>query len=156
MEPTETTEPTLTEAPDDGSLLDGEREVEIGTYAGTYLAPSVEGGVVTVEDPAASEIPARWVVVPLDGSGETYQLTTVALTDGAPSCLSLPMDADVSLATCDAADPAQAFRVTTLDTPETVALSSGAGHLGVSPDDGTLEVFPTGDQLSSTFTLVGK
>ena len=105
-EPTETSPetatPTATDMPDDGSLLDGEHEVEIGTYAGTYLAPSVEGGVITVEDPAASEIPARWVIVPIEASGETYQLATVA-----------------------------------------------------DPDDGMLDVFPTGDQVSSTFTLVG-
>jgi hypothetical protein len=94
------------------------------------------------------------VIAPIDGSGETYQLMTVALTDGAASCLSLPMEADVSLATCDAADPAQTFRVTALDSPEQVSLSSSAGYLGVNPDDGMLGVFPTGDQLSSTFTLV--
>lgn len=151
--PSETADPSPTEAPEDGSLLDGEQEVEIGTYAGTFLAPSVEGGVVTVEDPAASEVPARWVITPVEGSGETYQLMTVALTDGAASCLALPVEGDVSLATCDAADPAQTFRVTALDSPEQVSLSSSAGFLGVNPDDGMLEVFPSGDQLSSTFTL---
>lgn len=154
--PSETTAPAPTEAPEGGSLLDGQQEVEIGTYAGTFIAPSVEGGVVTVEDPAASEVPAQWVITPVEGSGETYQLMTVALTDGAASCLALPMDADVSLATCDAADPAQTFRVTALDSPEQVSLSSSAGFLGVDPDDGMLEVFPSGDQLSSTFTLVAR
>ncbi|MEP7762399.1 hypothetical protein [Sanguibacter sp. 25GB23B1] len=154
--PSETADPTATEEPDDGSLLDGEQEVEIGTYAGTFIAPSVEGGVITVEDPAASEVPAQWVITPIEGSGETYQLMTVALTDGVASCLSLPLEGDVSLATCDAADTAQTFRVTALDSPEMVSLSSSAGFLGVNPDDGMLEVFPSGDQLSSTFTLVAK
>lgn len=152
----ETTDPTPTDAPEDGSLLGGDQEVEIRTYAGTYLAPSVEGGVITVADPATSEVPAQWVITPVGDGGERYQLTTVALTDGEATCLALPADGDVSLATCGAADPAQAFQVTSLDSPEQVSLSSGAGYLGVDPDDGTLQVFPSGDQLSSTFTLVAE
>lgn len=138
----------------DSALVGGDGEVEIRTYAGTYVAPSVEGGVITVDDPSTAEVPAQWLISRVEAGGGTYQLRTVALTDGQASCLALAADADVALASCDGSDPAQNFSVTSLDRPEQVALSTTAGYLGVDTGDGTLEVFPSGDQLSSTFTLI--
>lgn len=151
---TATTDPA--ESTDDGALMDGTQPVDIQSYAGTYLAPTVEGGVALVPDPAANEVPAQWVVTPVDAGGVTYQVTTVALTDGEPSCLAVPTDGDPSLATCDAADPDQVFVVTPLDSPEQVALTTAAGYLGVDTESGNLTVYETGDQLSSTFTLVAQ
>lgn len=151
---TATTDPA--EGADDGGLMDGNQPVDIQSYAGTYLAPTVEGGVALVPDPAANEVPAQWVVTPVDAGGVTYQVTTVALTDGEPSCLSVAMDADPSLASCDEQDPGQVFVVTPLDSPEQVALTTAAGYLGVDTESGNLTVYETGDQLSSTFTLVAQ
>ncbi|QTE28369.1 hypothetical protein [Pengzhenrongella sicca] len=155
-EPTETSSESTTEGPSDESPLSADQVVEIRTYSGTYIAPSTEGGVITVEDPAVSEIPAQWAIVPVEPGSELYQLMTVALTDGHASCLTVPVGGDVSLAKCDAADPGQVLQVRSLDSPEQVSLSSSAGYIGVEPDDNTLTVFPTGDQLSSTLTLVTK
>lgn len=137
----------------DASLTDGTQEILIQSYAGTYLAPTVEGGVALVPDPAANEVPAQWVVTPLEGGGVGYQVVTVAETDGQPSCLAVPFGGDPSLATCDGADPDQVFVVTALDSPEQVALTTAAGYLGVDTESGNLAVYDTGDQLSSTFTL---
>lgn len=64
---TATTEPA--EGPEDGGLMDGNQEVDIQSYAGTYLPPTVEGGVALVPDPAANEVPAQWVVTPVEGGG---------------------------------------------------------------------------------------
>jgi hypothetical protein len=143
---TATTDPA--ESTDDGALMDGNQPVDIQSYAGTYLAPTVEGGVALVPDPAANEVPAQWIVTP------GYQIVTVAETDGEPSCLAVAMDADPSLASCDEQDPDQVFVVSPLDSPEQVALTTAAGYLGVDTESGNLAVYDTGDQLSSTFTLV--
>lgn len=149
---TATTEPA--EEPEDGALMDGTQPVDIQSYAGTYLAPTVEGGVALVPDPAANDVPAQWLITPAEGGGTGYQIVTVAETDGEPSCLSVPTDGDPSLATCDLEDTSQEFVVTPLDSPEQVALVTAAGHLGVDTESGNLAVYDTGDQLSSTFTLV--
>ena len=149
---TATTEPA--EGTEDGGLMDGTQPVDIQSYAGTYLAPTVEGGVALVPDPAANEVPAQWVVTPLPSGGTGYQIVTVAETDGEPSCLAVAMDADPSLASCDEQDPDQVFVVSPLDSPEQVALTTAAGYLGVDTESGNLAVYDTGDQLSSTFTLV--
>ncbi|MGW2092617.1 hypothetical protein [Promicromonospora sukumoe] len=155
-EPTEedtdaTSEPT--EGAAGGTLLDGSQEVEIESYAGTYLAPTVEGGVALVEDPAANDVPAQWIIGPVEGGGDGYQLTTVALTDGEPSCLTLADGADPSLGTCDPADASQVFSVATLDSPEQVSISNEAGTLAVDAESGSLTVHPDGAEVSSTFTL---
>lgn len=160
----ETSEPTAPEtattdpaqSTDDGALMDGTQPVDIQSYAGTYLAPTVEGGVALVPDPAANEVPAQWVVTPLPSGGTGYQIVTVAETDGEPSCLAVAMDADPSLASCDEQDPDQVFVVSPLDSPEQVALTTAAGYLGVDTESGNLAVYDTGDQLSSTFTLVAQ
>lgn len=149
---TATTDPA--ESTDDGALMDGNQPVDIQSYAGTYLAPTVEGGVALVPDPAANEVPAQWVVTPLPSGGTGYQIVTVAETDGEPSCLAVAMDAEPSLASCDEQDPDQVFVVSPLDSPEQVALTTAAGYLGVDTESGNLAVYDTGDQLSSTFTLV--
>ncbi|MFD7024043.1 hypothetical protein [Promicromonospora sukumoe] len=154
-EPTEedtaaTSEPTEDAA--GGTLLDGSQEVEIESYAGTYLAPTVEGGVALVEDPAANDVPAQWIIGPVEG-GDGYQLTTVALTDGEPSCLTLADGADPSLGSCDPADASQVFSVATLDSPEQVSISNEAGTLAVDAESGSLTVHPDGAEVSSTFTL---
>ncbi|KQT96351.1 hypothetical protein [Sanguibacter sp. Leaf3] len=149
---TATTDPA--ESTDDGALMDGNQPVDIQSYAGTYLAPTVEGGVALVPDPAANEVPAQWVVTPLPSGGTGYQIVTVAETDGEPSCLAVAMDADPSLASCDEQDPDQVFVVSPLDSPEQVGLTTAAGYLGVDTESGNLAVYDTGDQLSSTFTLV--
>lgn len=151
---TATTDPA--ESTDDGALMDGTQPVDIQSYAGTYLAPTVEGGVALVPDPAANEVPAQWVVTPLPSGGTGYQIVTVAETDGEPSCLAVAMDADPSLASCDEQDPDQVFVVSPLDSPEQVALTTAAGYLGVDTESGNLAVYDTGDQLSSTFTLVAQ
>lgn len=151
---TATTEPA--EEPEDGALMDGNQPVDIQSYAGTYLAPTVEGGVGLVPDPAANEVPAQWVVTPVEGGGVGYQIVTVAETDGEPSCLAVPFGGEPSLATCDAEDTDQVFVVTPLDSPEQVALTNPAGYLGVDTESGNLAVYDTGDQLSSTFTLVAQ
>jgi hypothetical protein len=155
-EPTEedtaaTSEPTEDAA--GGTLLDGSQEVEIESYAGTYLAPTVEGGVALVEDPAANDVPAQWIIGPVEGGGDGYQLTTVALTDGEPSCLTLADGADPSLGSCDPADASQVFGVATLDSPEQVSISNEAGTLAVDAESGSLTVHPDGAEVSSTFTL---
>ena len=149
---TATTDPA--ESTDDGALMDGNQPVDIQSYAGTYLAPTVEGGVALVPDPAANEVPAQWVVMPLPGGGTGYQIVTVAETDGEPSCLAVATDAEPALASCDEQDPDQVFVVSPLDSPEQVALATAAGYLGVDTESGNLAVYDTGDQLSSTFTLV--
>ena len=151
---TATTEPA--EGPEDGGLMDGNQEVDIQSYAGTYLAPTVEGGVALVPDPAANEVPAQWVVTPVEGGGIGYQIVTVAETDGEPSCLTVPSGGDPSTTSCDAEDTDQVFVVTPLDSPEQVALTNPAGYLGVDTESGNLAVYDTGDQLSSTFTLVAQ
>lgn len=157
-EPTEEDTATASSEPTDGAadgtLTDGSQEVEIESYAGTFLAPTVEGGLALVEDPAANDVPAQWIIGPVEGGGDGYQLTTVALTDGEPSCLTLPDGGDPSLATCDPEDTSQVFAVTTLDRPEQVSVSNEAGYLGVDADSGSLTVYPTGEEVSSTFTLV--
>lgn len=149
-------EPTES-APDEGAadatLIDGSQEVEIESYTGTYLAPTVEGGVALVPDPAANEVPAQWIIGPVEAGGDDFQLTTVALTDGEPMCLTVPTGGDPSLATCDAGDASQVFSVTTLDRADQVSVSNEAGHLGVDTDSGSLTVRPTGAELDSTFTL---
>lgn len=149
---TDATEPA--EGAEGGGLMDGTTEVDIQSYAGTYLAPTVEGGVALVPDPAANEVPAQWVVTPVEGGGSGYQVVTVAKTDGQPSCLTVPTGGDPSTTLCDAEDANQVFEVTPLDSAEQVAISSPAGHLGVDTESGNLAVYETGDQLSSTFTLV--
>lgn len=156
-DPAETTEPgEATEPGTSDALVDSGQPVVVQTYTGTYLAPTVEGGVATVDDPAASEVPAGWVFTPVGSDGQGYQLATVALTDGEPTCLALPEGGDPSTDRCEATSPAQVFEVTPLDVPEQVAISSSAGHLGVDPTSGALEVLPTGDQVSSTFTLAAQ
>jgi len=147
----EPSEPT--EGADDATLIDGSQEVEIESYAGTYLAPTVEGGVALVDDPAANEVPAQWIIGPVEAGGDEFQLTTVALTDGEPSCLTLADGADPSLATCDSGDASQVFSVTTLDHPEQVSISNEAGTLAVDAEGGSLTVHPDGAEVSSTFTL---
>jgi len=151
---TATTEPAA--GPEDGGLMDGTQPVDIQSYAGTYLAPTVEGGVALVPDPAANEVPAQWVVTPVEGGGIGYQIVTVAETDGEPSCLTVPSGGDPSTTSCDAEDTDQVFVVTPLDSPEQVALTNPAGYLGVDTESGNLAVYDTGDQLSSTFTLVAQ
>lgn len=151
---TATTEPA--EGPEDGGLMDGTQPVDIQSYAGTYLAPTVEGGVALVPDPAANEVPAQWVVTPVEGGGIGYQIVTVAETDGQPTCLTVPFGGDPSTTSCDVEDTDQVFVVTPLDSPEQVALTNPAGYLGVDTESGNLAVYDTGDQLSSTFTLVAQ
>jgi hypothetical protein len=146
--------PEPTGSTTDATLIDGSQEVEIESYAGTYLAPTVEGGVALVPDPAANEVPAQWIIGPTEAGGEDFQLTTVALTDGEPMCLTMPADGDPSLATCDAGDASQVFSVTTLDRADQVSVSNEAGYLGVDAEGGSLTVRPTGEGLDSTFTLV--
>ena len=149
----EAPEPT-TEPSDDGppaATLGSEMQVQ--TFAGTYLAPSVEGGVITVDDPASSELSASWIATAVPDHPGAYLVETVALTDGEPSCLALAEGA-VALAPCDPDEPALLIKVTPLDSPDRVALSSAAGHLGIDTADDSLRVFPTGDQPGSVFTLV--
>lgn len=154
--PAPTTDATEDGTAGDDSLTDGTQEVLIQSYAGTYLAPTVEGGVALVPDAAANEVPARWVVSPVESGGVTYQITTVAQTDGEPSCLTVALGGDPSLATCDDTDTSQVFVVKPLDSPDQVAISTVAGHLGVDTESGNLTVYDTGDQLSSTFMLVAE
>jgi len=142
-----------TEGATDGTLTDGSQEVEIESYAGTYLAPTVEGGLALVEDPAAAEVPAQWIIGPVEAGGDDFQLVTVALTDGEPSCLTLSDGGDPSLAGCDVTDASQVFGVTTLDRPEQVSISNEAGVLAVDAESGSLTVHPDGADVSSTFTL---
>lgn len=142
-----------TEGGADDALIDGSQEVDIESYAGTYLAPTVEGGVALVSDPAANEVPAQWIIGPVEAGGDEFQLTTVALTDGEPMCLTVPSGGDPSLATCEPGDASQVFSVTTLDRADQVSVSNEAGHLGVDAESGSLTVYPTGDELGSTFTL---
>ncbi|MGI5190333.1 hypothetical protein ACQEVI_19505 [Promicromonospora sp. CA-289599] len=154
-EPTqEETAPASSESTADATLIDGSQEVEIESYAGTYLAPTVEGGVALVPDPAANEVPAQWTIGPAEAGGEDFQLTTVALTDGEPMCLTVPADGDPSLATCDADDASQVFSVTTLDRADQVSVSNEAGYLGVDAEGGSLTVSPTGEGVDTTFTLL--
>lgn len=153
-EPTpEDSAPEPTEGAADGSLTDGSQELEIESYAGTFLAPTVEGGLALIEDPAANEVPAQWIIGPVEAGGDDFQLTTVALTDGEPSCLTLSDGGDPALATCDPADASQVFGVTTLDRPEQVSISNEAGVLAVDAESGSLTVHPDGADVSSTFTL---
>lgn len=145
---------TATSAPATGEELPWVgQQVLIQTYASTYLAPTVEGGVAVIDDPASSEVPATWTISSV-GDGQGYQVATVALTDGQPACLTLVEGGDPTTSSCDPAAVSQIFDVVTLDRPEQVAISSEAGHLGVDTASGTLTVFPSGDQLSSTFTLI--
>lgn len=146
--------PEPTERAADTTLIDGSQKVEIQSYAGTYLAPTVEGGVALVSDPTSNEVPAQWIIGPVEAGGGDFQLTTAALTDGEPMCLTVPVSGDPSLASCDPADASQLFSVTTLDRADQVSVSNEAGHLGVSADGGSLTVDPTGEEVSSTFTLV--
>ena len=121
--PSETADPSPTRTPT--AVLDGEQEVEIGTYAGPS-SPRWSRVRSSVKHPQHPEVPAQWVITPVEGSGETYQLMTVALTDGAATCLALPMEGDVSLATCDAADPGP-------DVPGRGAQQPGAVSLSATP-----------------------
>lgn len=134
-------------------MTDGSQELEIESYAGTYLAPTVEGGLALVDDPAANEVPAQWIIGPVEAGGDDFQLTTVALTDGEPSCLTLSDGGDPSLAKCDLTDASQVFGVTALDRPEQVSISNEAGVLAVDTESGSLTVHPDGAEMSSTFTL---
>ncbi|WP_223881249.1 hypothetical protein [Nesterenkonia ebinurensis] len=154
QEETASPSPEPTEDAADATLIDGSQEVEIQSIADTYLAPTVEGGVALVSDPATNEVPAQWIIGPVEAGGDDFQLTTVALTDGEPMCLTVPAGGDPSLATCDSGDASQVFSVTTLDRPDQVAVSNEAGHLGVDADGASLTVHPTGEELSSTFTLI--
>lgn len=147
--PEPTTEPSDDGTP--GAILGSEMQVE--TFAGTYLAPSVEGAVVTVDDPASSELSASWIASAVPDHPGAYLFETVALTDGEPSCLALAEGA-VALAPCDPDEPALLIEVTPLDSPDRVALSSAAGHLGLDTADDSLRIFDSGDQPGSVFTLV--
>ncbi|GHG48602.1 hypothetical protein GCM10011331_10490 [Flavimobilis marinus] len=150
-----TEEPDATPEPSDDASSDTVlgAEMQVQTFAGTYLAPSVEGGVITVDDAASSELSISWIATAVPDDPGAYLLETVALTDGEPSCLALAEEA-VALAPCDPDEPALVIEVTPLDSPDRVALSSAAGYLGLDTADDSLRVFDSGDQPGSVFTLV--
>lgn len=80
-------------------------------------------------------------------------MRTTATIDGQPSCLSLPGDDVVSIATCDPAAPDQQLDVATLDQPDQVNISSAAGVV-VADQEGGLALDPDPSSPASVFTLV--
>lgn len=147
-------ETATTTAPAAGGLLDGTRQVDVQTYGGEWVTTTVEGGVTTVTDPAeAGGVPTTWVFEPLDGG--TFQVRTTATTDGQSSCLSVPGDDVVSVATCDPAAPDQQLDVATLDQPDQVNVSSAAGVV-VADQEGGLALDPDPSSPASVFTLVDR
>ncbi|RMI12872.1 hypothetical protein [Cellulomonas triticagri] len=150
---TATTPPT--EEPVDGAgLLDGTRQVDIQTYGSAWVTTTVEGGVTTVTDPAeAGGVPTTWVFEPV--AGGTFQVRTTATTDGQPSCLSIPGDDIVTVATCDPAAADQQLDVGTLDQPDQVNIS-GPGGVVVADQEGGLAVDPDPSSPASVFTLVDR
>ena len=144
----------VTTAPAGGGLLDGTRQVDVQTYGGEWVTTTVEGGVTTVADPAeAGGVPTTWVFEPLDGG--MFQVRTTATTDGQSSCLSVPGDDVVSVATCDPAAPDQQLDVATLDQPEQVNISATAGVV-VADQEGGLALDPDPSSPASVFTLVDR
>ncbi|GIG36309.1 hypothetical protein [Cellulomonas pakistanensis] len=148
---TDDSDGATTAAPVD--LLAGTNQVDIQTYGGEWVTTTVEGGVTTVADPAeAGGVPTTWVIEP---NGATFQVRTTATTDGQPSCLSLPGDDVVSVATCDPAAPDQQLDVATLDQPDQVNISSAAGVV-VADQEGGLALEPDPSSPASVFTLVDR
>ncbi|WP_213281114.1 hypothetical protein [Cellulomonas hominis] len=140
-------------APAPDGLLTGTRQVDIQTYGGAWVTTTVEGGVTTVADPAeAGGVPTTWVFVP---DGATFQVRTTATTDGKPSCLSVPGDGVVTVATCDPAAPDQQVDVATLDQPDQVNISSAAGVV-VADQEGGLALEPDPSSPAGVFTLVDR
>ena len=140
--------------PAGGGLLDGTRLVDIQTYGAEWVTTTVEGGVTTVADPAeAGGVSTTWVFTPLDDG--TFQVRTTATTDGQSSCLSLPGDDVVTVATCDEAAADQRLDVGALDQPEQVNISSAAGVV-VADQEGGLALDPDPSSPASVFTLVDR
>lgn len=137
-----------------GGLLDGGHQVDIQTYGGEWVTTTVEGGVTTVADPAeAGGVPTTWVFEPLDGG--VFHVRTTATTDGQGSCLSLPGDDVITVATCDPAAADQQLAVATLDQPEQVNISAAAGVV-VADQEGGLALDPDPSSPASVFTLVDR
>ena len=156
-------DPATTTAPDDADddatapaendLLAGTHQVDIQTYGGEWVTTTVEGGVTTVTDPAeAGGVPTTWVFEP---NGSAFQVRTVATTDAEPSCLSIPGDGVVTVATCDPAAADQQIQVGTLDQPDQVNISSEAGVV-VADQEGGLAIEPDPSSPASVFTLVNR
>lgn len=142
-----------TTAPAENDLLAGTHQVDIQTYGGEWVTTTVEGGVTTVTDPAeAGGVPTTWVFEP---NGSAFQVRTVATTDGEPSCLSIPGDGVVTVATCDPAAADQQIQVGTLDQPDQVNISSAAGVI-VADQEGGLAIEPDPSSPASVFTLVDR
>ena len=117
------------------------------------MTTTVEGGVTTVTDPAeAGGVPTTWVFEP---TGSAFQVRTVATTDAEPSCLSIPGDGVVTVATCDPAAADQQIQVATLDQPDQVNISSEAGVV-VADQEGGLAIEPDPSSPASVFTLVDR
>lgn len=158
-DPVTTTDPADDGADDDASapagddLLAGTHQVDIQTYGGEWVTTTVEGGVTTVTDPAeAGGVPTTWVFEP---NGSAFQVRTVATTDAEPSCLSIPGDGVVTVATCDPAAADQQIQVGTLDQPDQVNISSEAGIV-VADQEGGLAIEPDPSSPASVFTLVDR
>lgn len=157
-EPVATADDTATDpatgATGGAGLLDGTRQVDVQTYGSEWVTTTVEGGVTTVADPAeAGGVPTTWVFEPLDAG--TFHVRTTATTDGQPSCLSLPGDDVITVATCDPAAPDQQLDVATLDQPDQVNISSAAGVV-VADQEGGLALDPDPSSPASVFTLVDR
>lgn len=140
-------------APGENDLLAGTHQVDIQTYGGEWVTTTVEGGVTTVTDPAeAGGVPTTWVFEP---NGSAFQVRTVATTDAEPSCLSIPGDGVVTVATCSPAAADQQIQVGTLDQPDQVNISSEAGVV-VADQEGGLAIEADPSSPASVFTLVDR
>lgn len=153
-----TTEPTAPSSPADGAaLVDGTRQVDVQTYGGLWVATSVEGGITTVADPAASAVPTTWVVEPVApaGGGARALLRSTATVDDRDLCLNTPGDGVLGLETCDPASPSQQLAVGATDQPDRVNITTADGYLVAAPDGG-LALAPDAASPGTVFTLVDR
>lgn len=150
--------PTDPPAPsdDDQAIFDGSRQVDVLTYGDLWVTTTVEGGLTTVDDRDASELPTTWVIEPATGDGADddarHLLRSTATVDGRDMCLNAPGDGALGLAECDASAPSQQLDIGSTDRPDDVNISTADGYLLAEPDGG-LSLAPDPASPGTVFSL---
>lgn len=126
------------------------RVVDIRTYSGRWVVPSVEWSVTTVARRSAADLPTSWRMRPVAPGSSTYKIVTVATTDGEPACLTA-VEETVGLEDCAPGMRDQRFRVASGDSENQVTITGRLGVLNTDPD-GSLYLGDA-DEPSAVFTL---